>query len=156
MSARNRELLGLIPVAGLLIAGFAAVFVVRKDEVADASLIFGAYFFAICLAAHVFLRIRLPNADPYLFPLVALLAAIGLVMLYRIDEGLDDRVPRRDAPAADAIRPPAKTRSPALERLPARARIHLHERGSRRRSHGRSRSRAARAAVPCVSARRRT
>ena len=38
MSARNRELLGLIPVAGLLIAGFAAVFVVRKDEVADASL----------------------------------------------------------------------------------------------------------------------
>ena len=88
MSARNRELLGLIPVAGLLIAGFAAVFVVRKDEVADASLIFGAYFFAICLAAHIFLRIRLPNADPYLFPLVALLAAIGLVMLYRIDESL--------------------------------------------------------------------
>jgi hypothetical protein len=84
LSARNRELLGLIPVAGLLIAGFAAVFVVRKDEVADASLIFGAYFFAICLAAHIFLRIRLPNADPYLFPLVALLAAIGLVMLYRI------------------------------------------------------------------------
>jgi cell division protein FtsW (lipid II flippase) len=88
LSARNRELLGLIPVAGLLIAGFAAVFVVRKDEVADASLIFGAYFFAICLAAHIFLRIRLPNADPYLFPLVALLAAIGLVMLYRIDESL--------------------------------------------------------------------
>lgn len=88
MSARNRELLGLIPVAGLLIAGFAAVFVVRRDEVADASLVFGAYFFAICLAAHVFLRIRLPNADPYLFPLVALLAAIGLVMLYRIDESL--------------------------------------------------------------------
>lgn len=88
MSARNRELLGLIPVAGLLIAGFAAVFVVRKDEVADASLIFGAYFFAICLAAHIFLRIRLPNADPYLFPLVALLAAIGLVMLYRINQDL--------------------------------------------------------------------
>ncbi len=88
MSARNRELLGLIPVAGLLIAGFASVFVVRGDQVADLSLIFGAYFFAICLAAHLFLRLRLPNADPYLFPLVALLAAIGLVMLYRIDESL--------------------------------------------------------------------
>lgn len=86
MSARNRELLGLIPVAGLLIAGFAAVFVVRGDELANTSLIFGAYFFAICLGAHIFLRIRLPHADPYLFPLVALLAAIGLVMLYRIDE----------------------------------------------------------------------
>ncbi len=88
MSARNRELLGLIPVAGLLIAGFASVFVVRGDQIDNTSLIFGAYFFAICLAAHLFLRFRLPDADPYLFPLVALLAAIGLVMLYRIDESL--------------------------------------------------------------------
>ncbi len=88
MSARNRELLGLIPVAGLLIAGFAAVFSVRSAQLDNTSLIFGAYFFAICLAAHLFLRVRLPNADPYLFPLVALLAAIGLVMLYRIDASL--------------------------------------------------------------------
>ncbi len=88
MSARNRELFGLVPVAGLLVCGFAAVFVARGDEVGNLSLIFGAYFFAICLAAHVFLRVRLPNADPYLFPLVALLSAIGLVMLYRIDEDL--------------------------------------------------------------------
>jgi cell division protein FtsW (lipid II flippase) len=88
LSARNRELIGLVPVAGLLIAGFAAVFVVRGDELANTSLIFGAYFFAICLAAHIFLRVRLPYADPYLFPLVALLAAIGLVMLYRIDDSL--------------------------------------------------------------------
>jgi cell division protein FtsW (lipid II flippase) len=86
LSARNRELIGLVPVAGLLIAGFAAVFVVRGDELTNTSLVFGAYFFAICLAAHIFLRIRLPYADPYLFPLVALLAAIGLVMLYRIDD----------------------------------------------------------------------
>ncbi|MFN8111948.1 MAG: FtsW/RodA/SpoVE family cell cycle protein [Solirubrobacterales bacterium] len=88
MSARNRELLGLIPVAGLLIAGFAAVFSVRSAQLDNTSLIFGAYFFAICLAAHIFLRFRLPNADPYLFPLVALLAAIGLVMLYRINADL--------------------------------------------------------------------
>ncbi|MBA2522406.1 MAG: FtsW/RodA/SpoVE family cell cycle protein, partial [Solirubrobacterales bacterium] len=78
--------IGLVPVAGLLIAGFAAVFLVRGDQLDNTSLIFGAYFFAICLAAHVFLRIRLPYADPYLFPLVALLAAIGLVMLYRVDD----------------------------------------------------------------------
>jgi cell division protein FtsW (lipid II flippase) len=88
LSARNRELIGLVPVAGLLIAGFAAVFVVRGDQLTNTSLIFGAYFFAICLAAHIFLRVRLPHADPYLFPLVALLAAIGLVMLYRIDDSL--------------------------------------------------------------------
>lgn len=88
MSARNRELIGLLPVATLVTAGFTAVFVVRGDEVGDLSLIFGAYFLALCFAAHLFIRFRLPHADPYLFPLVALLAAIGLVMIYRIDDEL--------------------------------------------------------------------
>jgi hypothetical protein len=37
---------------------------------------------------HVFLRIAVRDADPYLFPLVAVLAAFGLVMLYRIDPEL--------------------------------------------------------------------
>jgi cell division protein FtsW (lipid II flippase) len=36
----------------------------------------------------MFIRFRLPHADPYLFPLMALLAAIGLVMIYRIDDSL--------------------------------------------------------------------
>ena len=36
----------------------------------------------------MFIRFRLPYADPYLFPLMALLAAIGLVMIYRIDDDL--------------------------------------------------------------------
>jgi cell division protein FtsW (lipid II flippase) len=88
MSSRNRELFALIPVAILLVAGFTAVFVVRSDEIGDLSLIYGGYFLALCLAAHVLLRIRLPNADPYLFPLCALLAAVGLVVLYRIDDAL--------------------------------------------------------------------
>jgi cell division protein FtsW (lipid II flippase) len=87
MSARNRELFALIPVALLLIGGFAAVFIARSNEIGDLSLIYGAYFFGLCLAAHAFLRFRLPNADPYLFPLCALLAAFGLVMIYRIDDG---------------------------------------------------------------------
>ena len=34
------------------------------------------------------LRFTLPYADPYLFPLFALLACFGLVMIYRIDEKL--------------------------------------------------------------------
>jgi cell division protein FtsW (lipid II flippase) len=88
VSARNRELIGLIPVALLLTAGFTAVLTVRGSEVNDLSLIFGGYFLAICVVTHMVIRIRLPNADPYLFPLVALLAAIGLVMIYRIDESL--------------------------------------------------------------------
>ncbi len=87
-SARNRELLALVPVALLLTAGFTAVFAQESTRLDNLSLIYGAYFLAICFATHVYLRIRLPNADPYLFPLVATLTAFGLVMIYRIDDGL--------------------------------------------------------------------
>ena len=69
MSARNRELFALIPVALLVTAGFAAVFARALDEITDASLIYGGYFLAICLGTHIFLRMALPHADPYLFPL---------------------------------------------------------------------------------------
>jgi cell division protein FtsW (lipid II flippase) len=86
--ARNRELLALIPVALLLTAGFAAVFAQESSKLGNLSVTYGAYFLAICVATHVYLRVRLPNADPYLFPLMAVLSAFGLVMLYRIDEGL--------------------------------------------------------------------
>jgi cell division protein FtsW (lipid II flippase) len=87
-SARNRELTALVPVAVLLTAGFAAVFAQENARLGNLSLIYGAYFLGLCLATHVYLRIRLPDADPYLFPLVALLTAFGLVMVYRIDESL--------------------------------------------------------------------
>jgi cell division protein FtsW (lipid II flippase) len=87
-SARNRELLALVPVALLLTAGFAAVFAQEDARLGNLSLIYGAYFLAVCVVTHIFLRIRLPNADPYLFPLVATLTAFGLVMIYRIDDGL--------------------------------------------------------------------
>ena len=88
MSARNRELLALIPVALLVTAGFTAVFIVESNRIGDLSLTYGAYFLAVCVATHLLIRVRLPYADPYLFPLVALLAAFGLVILFRIDESL--------------------------------------------------------------------
>ena len=88
MSARNRELIALIPASLLVTAGFAAVFIQRQDQLSNVSLTYGAVFLGLCVAAHVFLRITLPYADPYLFPLVALLASIGIVMIYRIDETL--------------------------------------------------------------------
>jgi cell division protein FtsW (lipid II flippase) len=88
MTARNRELTALVPVALLLTAGFTAVFAQESDRLDNLSLIYGAYFLAVCLATHIYLRIRLPNADPYLFPLVALLTTFGLVMVYRIDADL--------------------------------------------------------------------
>jgi cell division protein FtsW (lipid II flippase) len=88
VSARNRELLALLPVAVLVTGGFTAVFIVESNQIGDLSLIYGGYFLAVCLGVHLFIRARLPYADPYLFPLCALLAAIGLVMLFRIDDEL--------------------------------------------------------------------
>ena len=88
MNARNRELLALVAPSLLLTGGFAAIFVERDDVVSDVSLTYGALFLGLCLAAHVLLRFTLPDADPYLFRLFAVLACFGLVMIYRIDEDL--------------------------------------------------------------------
>ena len=83
--ARNRELLGLLPASLLITAGFAGVFIQRSNQLSNVSLTYGAVFLGLCIAAHVFIRITLPHADPYIFPLVAVLACVGLVMVYRID-----------------------------------------------------------------------
>jgi cell division protein FtsW (lipid II flippase) len=87
-TARNRELLALVPASLLLTAGFAAVFIERNDVLSNVSLTYGALFLGLCLAVHIVLRFTLPYADPYLFPLFAVLACFGLVMIYRIDEKL--------------------------------------------------------------------
>ena len=88
MSERNRELVALVPSALLLTAGFTAIFVQQSDQLSNVSLTYGAIFLGLCVAAHLFLRVALPHADPYLFPLVAVLASFGIVMIYRIDEDL--------------------------------------------------------------------
>jgi cell division protein FtsW (lipid II flippase) len=84
MKARNRELLALIPASLLLSAGFAAVFIQRSNQLSSVSLVYGAVFLGLCMIGHIFIRITLPHADPYIFPLVAVLACFGIVMVYRI------------------------------------------------------------------------
>lgn len=84
MRARNRELIGLIPASLLLTAGFAGVFIQRSSKIPNLTLTYGAIFLALCVLGHVFVRITLPHADPYMFPLVAVLASFGIVMIYRI------------------------------------------------------------------------
>jgi cell division protein FtsW (lipid II flippase) len=90
MSARFRELFGLIPVSLLVTAGFTAVLITRQDidEINSLTVTYGLFFLGCCVFAHLFIRARLPDADPYLFPLAAALAAFGLVEIYRIDEEL--------------------------------------------------------------------
>jgi cell division protein FtsW (lipid II flippase) len=86
MSARNRELFGLLPATLLVTAGFTAVLLTRVSNVHDVTVTYGAIFLGCCVFAHLFIRWRLPNADPYLFPIAAALASVGLVELYRIQE----------------------------------------------------------------------
>ncbi|MGH2836034.1 MAG: FtsW/RodA/SpoVE family cell cycle protein, partial [Solirubrobacteraceae bacterium] len=85
MRARNWELFGLIPAALLVSAGFAAIYIQRSNQLSTVSLVYGGLFFGLCVVAHVFVRITLPYADPFIFPLVAVLACFGVVMVYRID-----------------------------------------------------------------------
>jgi cell division protein FtsW (lipid II flippase) len=100
LSPRNRELLGLIPAALLVTAGFTAIFIQVQDtarssatsltlnHASSVSLTYGALFLALCVAGHLVIRFCLPDADPYLFPLGAVLASIGIVMVYRINPTL--------------------------------------------------------------------
>ncbi len=85
MSARNRELMALVPASLLVTAGFAAIFIQRSQVLSDVSLTYGAIFLGLCVVTHIVIRFTLPDADPYLFPLVALLACFGLVIIYRLD-----------------------------------------------------------------------
>jgi cell division protein FtsW (lipid II flippase) len=88
VTARNRELLGLVPASLLVTAGFAGVFIQRSNALSSVSLTYGAIFLGLCLGAHIVIRMTLPYADPYMFPLVALLSSFGIVMIYRIDPTL--------------------------------------------------------------------
>jgi cell division protein FtsW (lipid II flippase) len=88
LSARNRELLALVPAGVLVTGGFAAIFIQSDNRLSAVSLTYGGIFLALCLAGHVVIRRTLPNADPYLFPLAAVLASVGIVMIYRISPTL--------------------------------------------------------------------
>jgi cell division protein FtsW (lipid II flippase) len=85
LSYRNRELVNLFVVAILTGVGFASVYIARQDVVSTGSLSYAIFFFALYLAAHVVARITVPQADPYLLPMAALLTAIGVTEIYRLN-----------------------------------------------------------------------
>ena len=84
LSYRNRELVNLFVVALLTGVGFASVYIARQDVVSAGSLSYALFFFALYLAAHVVARITVPQADPYLLPMAALLTAFGVTEIYRL------------------------------------------------------------------------
>jgi cell division protein FtsW (lipid II flippase) len=87
MSERNRELLNLLVVGILTGLGFASVYIARQDEISSASLSYAGFFLLLYLVAHVVARFTVPYADPYLLPMAALLAVVGVTEIYRLDPG---------------------------------------------------------------------
>ena len=85
LSPRNRELLNLVGVGILTVVGFASVYIARQSIVSTASLSYAGFFLGLYVAAHVVARIAVPNADPYLLPIAALLTAVGVTEIYRLE-----------------------------------------------------------------------
>jgi cell division protein FtsW (lipid II flippase) len=78
-------LLNLIAVGLLTAIGFASVYIARSSLVDAGSLTYAGIFVALYLAAHLVARYTVPWADPVLLPLAALLSAIGVIMIYRLN-----------------------------------------------------------------------
>jgi cell division protein FtsW (lipid II flippase) len=87
MSARTRELWGIV-VAGLIASvALASVTIAREPEIAGRALTWGALFLGLYVVAHVVARFTVPYADGALLPLTAVLTAFGLASIYRLDPG---------------------------------------------------------------------
>ena len=85
MSARSRELAILI-VAGVVgSTAFASAWISTKGDVDFGWLPWALVLGGLFLVAHVVSRIAVPFADPTMLPLAALICAIGLTFVYRID-----------------------------------------------------------------------
>jgi cell division protein FtsW (lipid II flippase) len=88
VSARNRELVFLVPALILTTLGFALVYTQKSSTLSLSSLTYGALFLALFAIAHIGRRVLTPHADPYLLPVTALLSTLGILVLYRLNEKL--------------------------------------------------------------------
>ena len=88
MSRRSSELIFLIVAGAIGAMAYISVYMGRYHEIKPASIVYGLIFAAIFVILHITLRWLLPQADPYLLPLTALLSAIGLSEIYRISPAL--------------------------------------------------------------------
>ena len=85
MSARSRELAGLVVAALLAGIALASVTIARDAEVSASAVTWAALFFALYVVAHVVVRRTVPYADGALLPLTAVLTAFGIASIYRLD-----------------------------------------------------------------------
>jgi cell division protein FtsW (lipid II flippase) len=88
---RTVELLLLIYPLALLAAGSFLLTLVRGDETSSVLSRSVVVFALIVLAIHAALSLRLARADQQLLPIVAGLAALGLIAIQRLEPSLADR-----------------------------------------------------------------
>jgi cell division protein FtsW (lipid II flippase) len=85
VTARNRELLTLLFAGLVASAAFASAWIAGRAELDPGWLPWALALLGLFVVAHVVARRTVPLADPVLLPLVALLCAIGLTFVYRVD-----------------------------------------------------------------------
>jgi cell division protein FtsW (lipid II flippase) len=85
VSARNRELLTLFLARLVASTAFAAAWIQTTDAIDYGWVPWALLLAGIFAVAHVVTRLTVPYADPTLLPLTALLCAIGLTFVYRLD-----------------------------------------------------------------------
>jgi len=88
VSRRNIELLFLVIAGAVSTMAYVSVYAGRFREINRVSIIYGLVFVGIFFLLHLLVRFMLPQADPFLLPITALLAAIGLTEIFRIRPAL--------------------------------------------------------------------
>ena len=82
------ELVFLVLAGAVSTMAYVSVYAGRFREVNRISIIYGLIFVGIFMLLHLLERVFLPQADPFLLPITALLAAIGLTEIFRIKPSL--------------------------------------------------------------------
>jgi cell division protein FtsW (lipid II flippase) len=85
MTARRRELFGLLVASVIAGLALASVNLASSTEVEADAVTFGALFLALYVAAHVVVRRTAPYADSAILPITAALTGIVLAVNHRLD-----------------------------------------------------------------------
>lgn len=84
---RNTEASLLLLACVVAVGGYWLTSLSRKPGVPHGLALFAGVFVGVYLAAHLAVRRYAPNSDPLFLPIAALLNAIGLVLISRLDLG---------------------------------------------------------------------
>ena len=85
LTARSRELLLLVFATGLLLLMLFGLETSQGRTLSTEMLYIVGGFIGVYAIAHVAIAFLAPHADQVMLPTVALLNAVGLVVIYRID-----------------------------------------------------------------------